>query len=157
MKLELNGRTTELDVDPEMPLLWAIRDVAGLTGTKYGCGIGICGACTVHLDGRAVRACLTPVSQAAGRKVDTIETLGAGKEHALQAAWRRHNVPQCGYCQPGQLMQAAALLEKNPHPSRAEIVDAMQGNICRCGTYQRIIAAIEEVAGGEGSHAGQQA
>ena len=157
MKLELNGKTTELDVDPEMPLLWAIRDIAGFTGTKYGCGIGVCGACTVHLDGKAVRACVTPVKQAEGRQVSTIETLDAGQEHALQAAWRRHNVPQCGYCQPGQLMQAAALLKQNPHPSRAEIVDTMQGNICRCGTYQRILAAIEDVAGSEAGHASNQA
>lgn len=157
MKLELNGKTLELDIDPEMPLLWAIRDAAGLTGTKYGCGIGVCGACTVHLDGQAVRACVIPARQAQGRRVTTIEALGAGREHPLQAAWRRHNVPQCGYCQPGQLMQAAALLQGNPRPTRAQIAEAMQGNICRCGTYQRIIAAIEDAAGISSEHADHQA
>jgi aerobic-type carbon monoxide dehydrogenase small subunit (CoxS/CutS family) len=129
-----------------MPLLWAVRDVIGLTGTKYGCGMAQCGACTVHLDGQAVRSCSVPVSAAAGKAVTTIEGLSADGSHALQRAWLAEQVPQCGYCQSGQLMQAAALLATTPHPTDAEIDTAMAGNICRCGTYSRIRAAIHRAA-----------
>ena len=149
-KLTLNGRETEFTVDDETPLLWALRDELGLTGTKYGCGIGACGACTVHIDGRAARACLTPVSAVAGKSVTTIEGLGENGLHPVQQAWIDENVPQCGYCQLGQLMSAAALLAKNPSPSDKEIDSAMAGNICRCGTYPRIRKAIH-VAAGKGS------
>jgi isoquinoline 1-oxidoreductase alpha subunit len=131
-----------------MPLLWYLRDELGLTGTKFGCGVSACGACTVHLDGQAVRACVTPVSSAEGRKVVTIEGLSKDGSHPVQAAWRAHNVPQCGYCQTGQIMQAAALLAATPKPSDAQIDEAMAGNICRCGTYVRIRAAIHAAAGG---------
>jgi isoquinoline 1-oxidoreductase alpha subunit len=147
-ELLINGKPFRLRVPPAMPLLWALRDVAKLTGTKYGCGIGLCGACTVHLDGRAVRSCATPVSAALGKQITTIEGVSAdaiGKQ--VQQAWRELDVPQCGYCQPGQIMTATALLRATPHPSDAEIDDAMSGNICRCGTYQRIRAAIKRVAG----------
>jgi len=148
-ELLVNGRALRLQVPPAMPLLWALRDVAKLTGTKYGCGVGLCGACTVHLDGRAVRSCVTPVSGAVGKQLTTIEGVGAdalGKQE--QQAWRELDVPQCGYCQPGQIMAATALLRATPRPSDSEIEDAMSGNICRCGTYQRIRAAIRRVAGG---------
>ena len=138
----LNGRPQTVDVPPEMPLLWAIRDVIGLTGTKYGCGMAQCGACTVHLDGQAVRSCSTPLSAAAGKAVTTIEGLSADGSHPLQKAWVAEEVPQCGYCQSGQIMQAAALLATTPQPTDAEIDSAMAGNICRCGTYSRIKAAI---------------
>ena len=144
--LKVNGRAVEL-ADPEMPLLWALRDVLGLTGTKYGCGIAECGACTVLLDGKAVRACVTPLSRAAGREVTTIEGLSPSGEHALQKAWRELNVPQCGYCQAGQIMQAAELLAQNKAPTDADIDRAMAGNVCRCGTYKRIRAAIHRAAG----------
>ncbi|HKK22401.1 MAG TPA: (2Fe-2S)-binding protein [Pseudohaliea sp.] len=147
MKLRINGEERQLDVDPEMPLLWVLRDVLGLTGTKYGCGIAACGACTVHLDGKAIYSCTLPVQAAEGKSVTTIEGLGADGDHPLQQAWAKHNVPQCGYCQSGQIMRAAYLLADNPKPSEGEIVDAMRNNICRCGTYQRILAAIKDAAG----------
>ena len=149
VEFTINGESMSLDIDPQMPLLWAIRDFAGLTGTKYGCGKALCGACTVHVDGRPVRACIFPVSSAAGKAVTTIEGLSADGNHPLQRAWRKLNVPQCGYCQPGQIMSAAALLERNPNPSDEEIATAMSGNICRCGTYTRIRKAIRQAAGGE--------
>jgi isoquinoline 1-oxidoreductase alpha subunit len=142
----LNTRPVSVEIDPATPLLWAIRDHVGLMGTKYGCGAGLCGACTVHVDGAAVRSCQTQMSQVAGKKVVTIEGLSPQSSHPLQKAWIAEEVPQCGYCQSGQIMQAAALLAQNPKPSRAEIVQHMEGNICRCGTYQRIIAAIERAA-----------
>ena len=141
--LIINGKPHDLPVEGEMPLLWAIRDAAGLTGTKFGCGKGICGACTVHIDGLPMRSCSIPVSFAAGKAITTIEGLSAdGRSHPVQRAWIEENVPQCGYCQSGQIMKAAALLAENPNPTDAEIVAAMDGNICRCGTYQRILAAI---------------
>jgi len=149
MDLTINGRLQTLPdaaVDPAMPLLWALRDVLDLTGTKYGCGVGACGACTVHLDGQAVRSCVLPLSAVGGRAVTTIEALGrADPPHALQAAWLAHQVPQCGYCQSGMLMAAAALLARNPQPSDADI-DAAITNLCRCGTYPRIRAAIKSAA-----------
>jgi isoquinoline 1-oxidoreductase alpha subunit len=138
----LNGKPTTLDADPTMPLLWAVREVAGLTGTKFGCGMALCGACTVQLDGQAVRSCVMPLSAVAGRQVTTIEGLQSAPAKAVQAAWIALQVPQCGYCQSGQVMSATALLEKNTAPSDADIDAAMSGNICRCGTYQRIRAAI---------------
>ncbi len=144
----LNGKTTRVDVDPNTPLLWVIRDTLHLTGTKYGCGISQCGACTVHLDGAATRSCVTPVSAVSGREVTTIEGLAAtatGK--TVQAAWQEVDVPQCGYCQSGQIMAATALLNENPHPSDAQISAAMTGNLCRCGTYNRIKAAIKQASG----------
>ncbi|MDF2231479.1 (2Fe-2S)-binding protein [Albimonas sp. CAU 1670] len=147
MKLTINGERHELDVPEDMPLLWAIRETLGLTGTKFGCGKGLCGACTVHLDGTAVRACQTPVSAAEGAEVTTIEGLDPEGRHPLQVAWVERQVPQCGYCQSGQIMQAAALLAANPKPSREEIVNHMGGNLCRCMTYDRIVAAIETAVG----------
>ena len=147
IKLRLNGADRELDVDPETPLLWAIRDAAGLTGTKYGCGEALCGACVVHLDGEAVRSCVTPVSRAAGRVVTTIEGLSPDGSHPLQKAWVELGVPQCGYCQSGQIMTAAVLLAKKPRPTDEEIDQSMGGNLCRCGTYVRIRAAIKKAAG----------
>jgi isoquinoline 1-oxidoreductase subunit alpha len=146
--LNVNGADHQVDVPEDTPLLWVIRDVLGLTGTKYGCGIAECGACTVHLDGEAVRSCVTLVSAAVGAKVTTIEGLDASGDHPVQRAWREANVPQCGYCQCGQIMQAAALLASNPRPSDGEIVEAMAGNICRCGCYQRIHAAVRLAATG---------
>jgi isoquinoline 1-oxidoreductase alpha subunit len=146
MKFSLNGRQVDLDVDPDMPLLWAIRDHAGLTGTKYGCGVTQCGACTVHVDGEPVRSCSTPVSAVVGRKVTTIEGLGGPVAQAVRAAWEKLDVAQCGYCQPGQIVAATALLVKNRKPSDADIDAAMTGNVCRCGTYVRIRAAIHEAA-----------
>ena len=145
-KLMVNGQTYEVDVPPEMPLLWVIRDVIGLTGTKFGCGIAACGACTVHLDGIAVRSCALPVANVSG-KVTTIEGLSAKGDHPVQKAWLKNMVPQCGYCQSGQMMQAASLLSMNPKPTDEDIDGAMAGNICRCGTYTRIRAAIKEAAG----------
>jgi isoquinoline 1-oxidoreductase alpha subunit len=142
----LNGKPITLDVEPNMPLLWAIREVAGLTGTKFGCGMAQCGACTLHLDGRAIRACVTPLSTAAGRQVTTIEGLQSKPAKAVQAAWVTLQVPQCGYCQSGQIMSATALLEANPAPTDADIDSAMSGNICRCATYSRIRAAIHAAA-----------
>ncbi|HWS10165.1 MAG TPA: (2Fe-2S)-binding protein, partial [Xanthobacteraceae bacterium] len=141
--IRINGAPHDIDVDPQMPLLWAIRDIVGLTGTKFGCGIGACGACTVHMDGQAIRSCITPVSVADGHEIVTIEGLSADGHHPVQNAWRANNVPQCGYCQPGQIMQAAALLQQTPKPTDQQITDAMAGNICRCGTYGRIRAAIK--------------
>ena len=147
ISLTVNGTRHDVDVPPDMPLLWVIRDTIGLTGTKFGCGLSQCGACTVHLDGNAIRSCTTPVSLAAGKKVTTIEGLSPTSSHALQVAWVAEQVPQCGYCQSGQLMTASALLAKTPKPSDAEIDAAMNGNICRCGTYQRIHRAIKRAAG----------
>jgi isoquinoline 1-oxidoreductase alpha subunit len=143
IKLKVNGVNRQFDGDPEMPLLWYLRDELEMTGTKYGCGMGLCGACTVHLNGAATRSCLTPMSSTAGKSVVTIEGLSATAEHPVQQAWKEANVPQCGYCQSGQIMQAAALLKQKPKPTDADIDDAMKGNICRCGTYQRIRQAIK--------------
>jgi isoquinoline 1-oxidoreductase subunit alpha len=143
---QLNGKPTTLDADPNMPLLWAVREVAGLTGTKFGCGMALCGACTVHLDGKAVRSCITPLAAVAGRNVTTIEGLASAPAKAIQAAWVELQVPQCGYCQSGQIMSATALLEANPAPTDADIDGAMSGNICRCATYSRIRAAIHAAA-----------
>ena len=145
-KLTINGETREIDVDPSTPLLWVLRDHLDMTGTKYGCGAGLCGACTVHLDGRAIRSCVTPLMAADGKAVTTIEGLSESGDHPVQVAWAEHQVPQCGFCQPGQMMQAAALLAENPSPDSAEIDRAMEGNICRCGTYTRIKAAITDLA-----------
>jgi aerobic-type carbon monoxide dehydrogenase small subunit (CoxS/CutS family) len=144
--LTVNGTKHEVDVPPDMPLLWVVRETLGLTGTKYGCGIALCGACTVHLDGAPVRSCVTPVSAAAGKRVTTIEGLSPRTDHPVQQAWMEIDVAQCGYCQPGQIMSAAALLAAKPRPSDADIDDAMAGNICRCGTYQRIRAGIHRAA-----------
>ncbi|TNE66100.1 MAG: (2Fe-2S)-binding protein [Alphaproteobacteria bacterium] len=149
MDFKVNGKAVSFDGDSEMPLLWYLRDIEGMTGTKFGCGAGLCGACTVHVDGVASRACLTFMGDLAGTSVTTIEGLADGDTlTALQMAWAENNVPQCGYCQSGQIMQAAALLKDNPSPTDAEIDEAMYGNICRCGTYQRIKAAIRSVAEG---------
>lgn len=147
IRIRINGVERELDVDPEMPLLWALRDVVGLTGTKYGCGQALCGSCTVHLDGQVVRACVTPVRRADGHAVTTIEGLSADGSHPLQRAWVDLGVPQCGFCQAGQIMTAAALLAKKPRPSDAEIDQSLAGNLCRCGTYTRIRAAVKKAAG----------
>ncbi|MGB3246744.1 MAG: (2Fe-2S)-binding protein [Sulfitobacter sp.] len=141
-KITLNGVQQDVDAADEMPLLWAVRDIAGLTGTKYGCGVGLCGACTVHVDGKAVRACQTTLGEVAGKQVTTIEGLDPAGDHSLQVAWRDLNVPQCGFCQSGQIMQAASLLSDNPKPSDEEILSAMSGNVCRCGCYQRIVDAV---------------
>jgi len=145
-KLKVNGKSASVDVPGDMPLLWVIRDVLNLSGTKYGCGIGQCGACTVLLGGRAVRSCTTPVSAAANAEIVTIEGLSADGSHPLQVAWQEVDVPQCGYCQAGQIMSAAALLAKNPKPTDKDIDSAMNGNICRCGTYLRIREAIHKAA-----------
>jgi isoquinoline 1-oxidoreductase alpha subunit len=147
-QIKLNGQDRSVDVDGDMPLLWLLRDVLGMTGTKYGCGVAQCGACTVHVDGVAVRACQTAVSDAAGRAITTIEGLSPNGMHPVQVAWRDLNVAQCGYCQVGQIMSAAALLAQNAKPSDNDIDAAMSGNICRCGTYPRIRAAIHRVATG---------
>ena len=144
----VNGKSHSFDGDPEMPLLWYLRDVANMPGTKFGCGMALCGACTVHLDGAAVRSCQTPVGDLDGQAVVTLEGLSPDGQHPVQVAWRDLNVAQCGYCQGGQIMQAAALLKETPNPTDAEIDAAMSGNICRCGTYPRIRAAIKHVAGG---------
>lgn len=146
MELRVNGTTVSLDADPDMPLLWALRDVAGLTGTKFGCGISECGACTVHVNGQAVRSCVLPLSVAAHADITTIEGLSADVTHPLQKAWIAEEVPQCGYCQSGMLMSAAALLEAKPHPTDDDIDEVMSGNICRCGTYDRIRRAIHRAA-----------
>ena len=145
-KLNINGKAREVDVDPQTPLLWVLRDHLQLFGTKYGCGVAQCGSCTVHLDGTAVRACVLPVSTIGEQAVTTIEGLSEKGDHPLQKAWMEHDVPQCGYCQTGQIMSAAALLKGNPSPSEQDIDNAMQGNICRCGTYTRIKAAIKTAA-----------
>jgi isoquinoline 1-oxidoreductase subunit alpha len=147
MQLDINGKVHEIDAEPDMPLLWAVRDLVGLTGTKYGCGMALCGACTVHLDGKPQRSCVLPVSAVAGRKITTIEAIGAtplGKK--VQDAWVAEDVPQCGYCQSGQIMSAVALLAKTPQPTDEDIDAAMNGNLCRCGTYQRIRKAIHRAA-----------
>jgi aerobic-type carbon monoxide dehydrogenase small subunit (CoxS/CutS family) len=146
--LTVNGRRREVDAPPDMPLLWALRDVLGLTGTKFGCGIGACGACTVHLDGQPIRSCSLPIGSIGGRAVTTIEGLSPDGGHRLQRAWVEEDVPQCGYCQAGQLMSAAALLARTPSPTDAEIDQAMNGNLCRCGTYPRIRLAIHRAARG---------
>lgn len=145
--VKVNGAEQKLDVDPEMPLLWVLRDVLGLTGTKYGCGQALCGACVVHLDGETVRACVTPIRRAEGASVTTIEGLSPDGKHPLQSAWVELGVPQCGFCQSGQIMSAAALLRKNPRPSDDDIDKSLAGNICRCGTYTRIRAAVRKAAG----------
>jgi isoquinoline 1-oxidoreductase alpha subunit len=147
LTLIVNGETHQLDVSPEMPLLWAIRDVIGLTGTKYGCGMALCGACTVHVDGSPVRSCVTPLASLAGKRITTIEGVGATKTgNAVQSSWEKLEVVQCGYCQSGQIMSAAALLAKNTKPTDADIDSAMSGNVCRCATYVRIRAAIKDAA-----------
>jgi len=147
IELFVNGQARTFDGDGEEPLLWYLRDDLDLTGTKFGCGMGLCGACTVHQNGEAIRSCITPLKAAAGKKITTIEGLSANGTHPLQVAWEKHNVAQCGYCQTGQIMQAAALLAKTPKPNDAQILEAMDGNICRCGTYTRIQAAIKAAAG----------
>jgi isoquinoline 1-oxidoreductase alpha subunit len=147
IQLKVNGAAQTFSGDPDMPLLWYLRDVLGLTGSKFGCGIGLCGACTVHINGDATRSCVTAISDAASKEVTTVEGLGKNGLHPVQKAWMQVNVPQCGYCQVGQMMQAVALLNSNKKPSDQQIEDAMTGNICRCGTYQRIRAAIKLAAG----------
>jgi isoquinoline 1-oxidoreductase subunit alpha len=153
IQFTLNGKPQTVDVNPNMPLLWVLRDTLGMTGTKFGCGISLCGACTVHLDGDATRSCITPISSVAGKKVTTIEGLSANRSHPVQRAWIEVDVPQCGYCQSGQIMTTAALLDKNAAPSDAEIDDALKGNICRCGTYQRIREAVHRAAQIQGAPA----
>jgi len=146
--IDINGTSHSVDVDADTPLLWVIRDVLGMTGTKFGCGVALCGACTVHIDGTATRSCITPIDSVGASKVTTIEAIGATPAGAkIQKAWLDHEVPQCGYCQSGQIMSASALLAGKAHPTDADIDDAMSGNICRCGTYQRIRAAIKDAAG----------
>ncbi len=152
--LLINGERREFDADAAMPILWALRDLLGLKGAKFGCGMGLCGSCTVHLDGQPVRSCITPISAAEGKAITTIEGLSPDGTHPLQIAWSELNVPQCGYCQPGQIMSAAALLSRTAKPSDAEIDAALAGNICRCGTYQRIRAAIHRAAEVAATHGG---
>jgi isoquinoline 1-oxidoreductase subunit alpha len=146
IQLTINGKMQSVDVPAEMPLLWVLRDTLGMTGTKFGCGMALCGACTVHIDGQPTRSCITPVSSVAGKKITTIEGLSPDRSHPVQRAWIEVDVPQCGYCQSGQIMSASALLATNPKPSDTEIDEAMRGNICRCGTYQRIRQAIHRAA-----------
>jgi aerobic-type carbon monoxide dehydrogenase small subunit (CoxS/CutS family) len=148
LTLIVNGRSQAVDVAPDTPLLWVLRDTLNATGTKYGCGMAQCGACTVHVDGAAVRSCVTPVSSVAGRKITTIEGLAAERSHPLQQAWIEEQVPQCGYCQSGMLMSAAALLARKPQPTDADVDEALSGHICRCGTYQRIRRAVHRAAQG---------
>jgi len=143
----LNGKSQTVDVSPDMPLLWVLRDTLNMTGTKFGCGMALCGACTVHINGEATRSCITPISSVSGKKIMTIEGLSADGSHPVQKAWIEEDVPQCGYCQSGQIMSAVALLSKKPKPTDADIDDFMSGNICRCGTYQRIRKAIHRAAG----------
>lgn len=147
IRLRVNGKDHDLEIDPDMPILWALRDVIGLTGTKYGCGQALCGACSVHLDGEVVRACVTPVRRAEGKSITTIEGLSPDGTHPLQKAWMELAVPQCGFCQAGQIMSAAALLAKKPRPTDAEIDQSLAGNLCRCGTYTRIRSAVKKAAG----------
>ena len=147
IELKVNGASKQFDGDPEMPLLWYLRDILELTGTKYGCGVGACGACTVHVNGAPMRSCSTPMKGTAGKDVLTIEGLSPNGSHPVQKAWQEIRVPQCGYCQSGQIMQAVALLKDKPKPTDKDIADYMQGNICRCGTYQRICSAIKTAAG----------
>ncbi len=146
ISITVNGKAQQVDAPAEMPLLWLLRDTLGMTGTKFGCGVGMCGACTVHVDGKAARACVVTVGELSGKKVTTIEGLSADGNHPVQKAWRAHNVPQCGYCQAGQIMQGAALISEKKNPSDADILEAMSGNICRCGCYQRIFAAVKAAA-----------
>ncbi len=146
VQFTVNGKAQTVDAAPAMPLLWVLRDMLGMTGTKFGCGMALCGACTVHINGEATRSCVTPISSVAGKKVTTIEGLSADRSHPVQQAWLEIDVPQCGYCQSGQIMQAASLLAKKPQPSEADIDEVMKGNICRCGTYQEIRRAIHRAA-----------
>ena len=157
IQFTLNGKPQTVDVNPNMPLLWVLRDTLGMTGTKFGCGISLCGACTVHIDGDATRSCVTAISTVAGKKVTTIEGLSPDRSHPVQRAWIEVDVPQCGYCQSGQIMTTAALLEKNAQPSDAEIDDALKGNICRCGTYPRIREAVHLAAKFQGAPAKKSA
>ena len=147
ISFDVNGKPRRVEVDPATPLLWVLRDTLAMTGTKFGCGMALCGACTVHINGEALRSCITPVSDVAGKRVTSIEGLSADGTHPLQLAWIAEQVPQCGYCQSGQIMSAAALLKKKPRPTDADIDEAMNGNICRCGTYQRIRRAVHRAAG----------
>ena len=148
MEVKVNKQSRQFDGDAQMPLMWFLRDELGLTGTKFGCGVGLCGACTVHVNGKAMRSCVTPMSEVAGQAVTTIEGLSTDGNHPVQKAWRAHNVPQCGYCQAGQIMQAASLLNESKKPSDEQIQSMMAGNICRCGCYQRIFAAVKSAAQG---------
>ena len=148
ISISVNGKAQQVDAPADMPLLWLLRDTLGMTGTKFGCGVGMCGSCTVHVDGKAAKACVITVGELSGKKVTTIEGLSADGNHPVQKAWRAHNVPQCGYCQAGQIMQGAALISENKTPTDAQILEAMSGNICRCGCYQRIFAAVKSAAKG---------
>ena len=146
ISISVNGKAQQVDAPADMPLLWLLRDTLGMTGTKFGCGVGLCGSCTVHVDGKAAKACVITVGELSGKKVTTIEGLSADGNHPVQKAWRAHNVPQCGYCQAGQIMQGAALISENKTPTDAQILEAMSGNICRCGCYGRIFAAVKTAA-----------
>ena len=146
ISISVNGKAQQVDAPAEMPLMWLLRDTMGMTGTKFGCGVGLCGSCTVHVDGKAAKACVVTVGEASGKKVTTIEGLSPDGNHPVQKAWRALNVPQCGYCQAGQIMQGAALISEKKNPTDAEILEAMSGNICRCGCYQRIFAAVKAAA-----------